>query len=49
MRGYRSNWDIEKSSAAVPKVKIDGRPAQDRAGKALSLIEAEIHIHKEED
>lgn len=31
MRGYRSNWDIEKSLAAVREVKIEGRPAQDRA------------------
>jgi len=49
MRGYRSNWGIEKSLAVVSEVKIDGRPRQDRAGKALSLIEAEIRIHKEED
>ena len=31
MRGYRSNWGIEKSLAAVSEVKIDGRQAQDRA------------------
>ena len=49
MRGYRSNWIIGKSLVAVLEVKIDGGPSQDRAGKALSLIGAEIRIHKEED
>lgn len=39
MRGYRSNWDIEKSLAAVREVKIEGRPAQDsKDGGRESII-----------
>jgi hypothetical protein len=33
----------------VAQCRRGQRQGKDMAGKALSLIEAEIHIHKEED